>query len=201
MVISNWNLAFLTQSLQLIIPITQVKIIASVFGNWIFVSLAITHLCSTAIARSHSSSSCHWCRHRHCHCHFICSSSSRCHRPSEWPPPTRATRRTRPRRARPARRRHHCRHRCRCRRVWWARARAFRQARALSLLVRARPTCSCPSSMAVGIRTRCEWASGIIRCRRALTTFLRWVATWRIMLMLCRNRWMWTMIFRMRLFL
>jgi hypothetical protein len=35
---------FLTQLLQLIIPIAQFKIIGNVFGNLIFVLIAITHL-------------------------------------------------------------------------------------------------------------------------------------------------------------
>ena len=41
---SSWKLAFLTQLLQLIMPITQLKIIVYVFGYWIFVLIAITHL-------------------------------------------------------------------------------------------------------------------------------------------------------------
>ncbi len=39
------NCLFLTQLLQLIIPITQLKIIGNVFGNRIFVLIAITYLC------------------------------------------------------------------------------------------------------------------------------------------------------------
>ncbi len=38
------KIGFLTQLLQLITPITQFKIIGNVFGNWIFVWAAITHL-------------------------------------------------------------------------------------------------------------------------------------------------------------
>ncbi len=47
LVISNWKLSFLTQLLQSIIPIAQFKIIGNVFGNWIFVLIAITHLWQT----------------------------------------------------------------------------------------------------------------------------------------------------------
>ena len=44
-------MAFLTQLLQSIIPVTQFKIISNVFGNWIYVPIAITHLWTRAMAR------------------------------------------------------------------------------------------------------------------------------------------------------
>ena len=59
LVIINWKLAFLTQLLELIMPIRQFKIIGNVFGNWIFVLIAITHLWFRVCRRA---SSCGiWC--------------------------------------------------------------------------------------------------------------------------------------------
>ncbi len=51
------NCLLLSQLLQSTIPVTQFKIISNVFGNWIFVSIAFTHLWPTTTTASDNSRS------------------------------------------------------------------------------------------------------------------------------------------------